>query len=55
MGRPTKDYNEKKIKISISLDKGIYYKIKTDGEKPSRIIEKLLKGYYGDKDLWKML
>jgi hypothetical protein len=51
MGRPIKDYNDKKIKISISLDKGIYYQIKTDGEKPSRIIEKLLKEYYGNKDL----
>lgn len=51
MGRPIKDYNEKKIKISISLDKGIYYKIKTNGEKPSRIIEKLLKEYYDNKDL----
>lgn len=51
MGRPIKDYNEKKINISISLDKKIYYRIKTDGEKPSRIIEKLLKEYYENKDL----
>jgi hypothetical protein len=51
MGRPTKDYNDTKIKISVSLDRGIYYKIKQDGEKPSRIIEKLLKEYYGNKNL----
>lgn len=51
MGRPKKDYNDTKIKISISLDRGIYYKIKEDNEKPSRIIEKLLKEYYGNKNL----
>ena len=27
MGRPTKDYNDKKINISISLEKEIYYRI----------------------------
>jgi len=51
MGRPTKDYNDKKIKISISIDKGVYYLIKTNGEKPSRIIQKLLDEYYGNKNL----
>jgi hypothetical protein len=51
MGRPTKDYNDKKISISICLEKGVYYRMKNDGEKPSRIIEKLLKEYYGNKDL----
>jgi hypothetical protein len=51
MGRPIKDYNDKKISISISLDKSVYYKIKQEGQKPSRIIEKLLKDYYGNKDL----
>jgi hypothetical protein len=51
MGRPTKDYNDKKINISISLEKEIYYRMKNDGEKPSRIIEKLLKDYYGNKNL----
>ena len=34
-----------------SLEKEIYYRMKNDGEKPSRIIEKLLKEYYGNKNL----
>ena len=51
MGRPKKTTDEKKIKVSISLDKKLYDKIKLDNFKPSRIIEKLVKGYYGNKDL----
>jgi len=47
MGRPKKDTNDKKLKISISLDKKLYEKIKLDNFKPSRIIEKLIKEYYG--------
>jgi len=47
MGRPKKDTNEKKIKVSISLDRKLYDKIKSDNLKPSRIIEKLVKEYYG--------
>lgn len=51
MGRPVKDYNEKKIKISISIDKNVYYLMKSNGEKPSRIIQKLLDEYYGNQSL----
>jgi len=51
MGRPKKTTDEKKIKVSISLDKNLYNKIKLDNFKPSRIIEKLVREYYGDKDL----
>lgn len=47
MGRPKKDTNDKKIKVSISLDRELYDKIKLDNFKPSRIIEKLIKEYYG--------
>jgi hypothetical protein len=48
MGRPKKDTNDKKIKLSISLDRELYNKIKSDNFKPSRIIEKLVKEYYGN-------
>jgi hypothetical protein len=51
MGRPKKITDEKKIKVSISLDKNLYNKIKSDNFKPSRIIEKLVREYYGNKDL----
>ncbi len=42
MGRPKKDTNDKKIKVSISLDRELYDKIKSDNFKPSRIIEILV-------------
>jgi hypothetical protein len=51
MGRPKKNTNDKKIKVSISIDRDLFYKIKLDNLKPSRIIEKLIRGYYGDKNL----
>ncbi len=51
MGRPKKMTNEKKIKVSISLDRDLYHKIKLDNLKPSRIIEKLVRSYYGDKNM----
>ena len=51
MGRPKKTTEEKKVKVSISLDRNLYNKIKLDNLKPSRIIEKLVKEYYGNKNL----
>jgi hypothetical protein len=51
MGRPKKPTEEKKIKVSISLNRQLYYKIKSDNLKTSRIIEKLVEEYYGNKDL----
>ena len=51
MGRPKKTIDEKKIKVSISLDKDLYNKIKMDNFKPSRIIEKLVREYYGNKSV----
>lgn len=51
MGRPKKTTDEKKIKVSISLDKNLYDKIKLDNLKPSRIIEKLVREFYGNKGL----
>jgi len=46
MGRPKKNIIDKKIKVSISLDRNLYDKIKLDNLKPSRIIEKLIRNYY---------
>ena len=51
MGRPKKEEKDKKIKVSISLDRNLYEKIKDDNVKPSRIIEKLVREYYGNKNL----
>ena len=51
MGRPKKDIESKKIKFGISLSRDLYKKIKEDNFKPSHIIEKLLKEYYGNKNL----
>lgn len=48
MGRPKKNTIDKKIKVSISLDRNLYDKIKLDNLKPSRIIEKLIREYYGN-------
>jgi len=51
MGRPKKLNEDKKIKVSISIDRILYLKIKKDNVMPSRIIEKLVKEYYGNKNL----
>lgn len=51
MGRKQKLSEEKKIKVSISLDRELYYLIKQDKLMPSRIIEKLVRDYYGNKSL----
>jgi len=51
MGRPKKNKEEKKIKVSISLDRVLYNKIKEEKIMPSRMIEKLVREYYGNKNL----
>lgn len=51
MGRPSKKEEDKKIKIGISLDRSLYNTIIKDGGKVSRIIEKIIKEYYGNKSL----
>jgi len=51
MGRPKKSVDEKKVKVSISLDRNLYDKIKLDNFKPSRMIEKLVREYYGNQSL----
>ena len=51
MGRPKKEDNDKKIKIGITIDRELYKLIKKDKLMPSRIIENLVREYYGNKDL----
>jgi hypothetical protein len=51
MGRPKKNDNDKKIKIGITIDRELYKLIKNDKLMPSRIIEKLVREYYGKKSL----
>lgn len=51
MGRPKKSMEEKKVKVSISLNRNLYNNIKLDNFKPSRMIEKLVRDYYGNQSL----
>ena len=51
MGRHKKNKEDKKVKVSISLDRILYNKIKEEKIMPSRIIEKLVREYYGNKNL----
>jgi len=51
MGRLKKIEEEKKIKIGISVDRGLYKKLKNDKIIPSRFFDTKLKEYYGKKDL----
>jgi len=51
MGRPKKNEEDKKIKIGISLDRNLYNIVMKDGDKVSRIIEKIIKEHYGNKSL----
>ncbi len=54
MGRLKKEEKDRKIKINISLDRDLYNFIMKDGGKRSRIIEKIIREYCGNKDLWQM-
>lgn len=51
MGRPKKKDQDKKIKIGISLDRKLFTYMMKDGGKVSRIIENIIRGYYGNKNL----
>lgn len=43
---------ERKIKFGISLDRKIFDRMVKEKENKSRLIEKLLKEYYGNKNLY---
>lgn len=48
MGRKKMKPDDRKIKFGISLDKNIFNRMVNDKIMKSRLIEKLLKEYYGD-------
>jgi hypothetical protein len=54
MGRPKKEEQDKKIKIGICLDRKLYTELMKNGGKVSRIIEKIIREYYGNENLRKM-
>lgn len=51
MGRKPILPENKKIKFGISLDRQIFNRMVYDKIKKSRLIEKLLKEYYGNKNM----
>jgi metal-responsive CopG/Arc/MetJ family transcriptional regulator len=51
MGRKTKLEEDKKIKFGISLDRDLFDRMVKDKTKKSSLINKLLREYYGKKDL----
>ena len=51
MGRPKKEEKDKKIKVGICLDRTLYNTMMENGGKVSRIIENIIREYYGNKDL----
>ena len=51
MGRPKKEEKDKKIKVGICMDRQLYSELTKNGGRVSQIIEKIIREYYGDKDL----
>jgi len=51
MARPTKLEQDRKVKFGISLDRELFERMVKDKTKKSSLINKLLKEYYGKKDL----
>jgi metal-responsive CopG/Arc/MetJ family transcriptional regulator len=49
--RQRKNEEDKKIKFSISLDPKLFKKMDNEMVNKSRLIENLLKEYYGNKNL----
>ena len=51
MSKPFKKEEDKKIKISITLNRKLNKRIEDDLTNKSRLIEKLVKEYYEKKDM----
>ena len=51
MGRPKKIENDKKVKFGISLDRDLFDRMVKEKVKKSTLLNKLLKEYYGKKDM----
>jgi hypothetical protein len=50
--RPKLKENEKRVKISITLSQEINKRLEKDIVNKSKLIEKLLSNYYGDKNMF---
>lgn len=51
MGRKMKLEEDRKVKFGISLDRELFDRMVKDKTKKSSLINKLLKEYYGKKDM----
>jgi hypothetical protein len=51
MARPTKLEQERKVKFGISLDRDLFDRMVKEKIKKSTLLNKLLKEYYGKKNL----
>lgn len=51
MGRKSKLDEDKKIKFGISLDRDLFDRMVKENVKKSTLLNKLLKEYYGKKDM----
>jgi hypothetical protein len=49
--KPRKKEEDKKVKFAISLDPKLFKRMDNEMINKSRLIENLLKEYYGNKDL----
>ena len=49
--KPTKKPEDRKVKISVTLSPNINKRLEDELTNKSKLIEKLLKEYYGKKDL----
>jgi hypothetical protein len=51
MGRPTKLEEDRKVKFGISLDRNLFDRMVKEKTKKSTLLNKLLREYYGKKNL----
>ena len=51
MARPTKLEEDRKFKFGISLDPNLFNRMVKEKTNKSRLLEKLLKEYYANKDM----
>lgn len=51
MGRKLKLEEERKVKFGISLDRDLFDRMVKEKVKKSTLLNKLLKEYYGNKDM----
>ena len=51
MARPTKLEEDRKVKFGISLDPNLFNRMVKEKTNKSRLLEKLLREYYANKDM----